>query len=129
MDAVSEPARGESFVLEPRALQALLDAIVAEGYQIRGPLVRDHAVCLDEVTRVEQLPVGWTDEQEGGHYRLTRRGGSALFPLRLNAGIKKRSTITGKNCRVILVQSNAAGCRISTVFHGRLYLWYCLRCY
>lgn len=79
MDAVSQPARGESFVLEPRALQALLDAIAAEGYEIRGPHVRDHAVCIDELTRVEQLPVGWTDEQEGGLYRLVRLGGSALF--------------------------------------------------
>jgi ferredoxin len=79
MAATSEPARGDSFVLEPSALQPLLDAIAAEGYQIRAPHVRDHAVCLDEVTRIEQLPIGWSDKQDGGLYRLERRDSPAFF--------------------------------------------------
>jgi len=33
----------------------------------------------DEVRTVEDLPIGWGDEQDGGHYRLHQRGDAALF--------------------------------------------------
>ena len=31
------------------------------------------------VERISDLPVGWTDEQEAGRYRLRRRNDEALF--------------------------------------------------
>ena len=44
-----------------------------------GPTVRDGAIVLDHLDGVHDLPAGWTDEQEAGHYRLSRRGDGALF--------------------------------------------------
>ena len=44
-----------------------------------GPVVRDGAVVLDDLASAEDLPAGWTDEQDGGHYRLRQSGGDALF--------------------------------------------------
>jgi hypothetical protein len=41
--------------------------------------VRDGAIVYDEVTTVTDLPIGWTDEQAGGKYRLQRRNDHALF--------------------------------------------------
>ncbi len=66
-------------VIERADLQRLLDALQAAGYQVAGPTVRDGAVVYDTLTSVEQLPIGWTDVQDGGSYRLTRRGDHALF--------------------------------------------------
>ena len=44
-----------------------------------GPTVRDQAIVYDEIASTADLPEGWTDEQEGGTYRLRRREDSALF--------------------------------------------------
>jgi hypothetical protein len=41
--------------------------------------VRDQAIVYDELRTSADLPVGWTDEQDGGHYRLFRRDDEALF--------------------------------------------------
>lgn len=54
-------------------LQGLLDALVAEGYRTLGPTLREEAIVYDDVTHVSELPAGWTDSQEAGHYRLQRR--------------------------------------------------------
>ncbi|SFH42736.1 4Fe-4S dicluster domain-containing protein [Modicisalibacter xianhensis] len=65
--------------LTPNGLQALLDALQARGYRIIGPTLRDQAVVYDDVQSLTDLPVGWTDVQEAGHYRLARRDDDALF--------------------------------------------------
>ncbi|EMP56222.1 4Fe-4S ferredoxin [Marinobacter santoriniensis NKSG1] len=70
---------GVSSVITLDGLQCLLDALARRGYQVVGPRVRDQAIVYDELARVEDLPVGWTDEQDGGHYRLKQRGDHALF--------------------------------------------------
>lgn len=53
--------------------------LAAQGYQVVGPRVHEGAIVYDEVSRPEDLPVGWTDEQSGGRYRLKRRNDEALF--------------------------------------------------
>ena len=68
-----------SFVIERVDFGALLTALTERGYTIVGPTVRDQVIVLDEIAGVEDLPAGWTDEQDGGRYRLTRRDDEALF--------------------------------------------------
>lgn len=60
-------------------LQALLEALRARGYRLVGPIVRDQAIVYDDIESLDDLPRGWTDEQDGGHYRLAQRGDQALF--------------------------------------------------
>jgi ferredoxin len=60
-------------------LDRLFDALVARGYTIVGPRVREQAIVFDELRSSADLPAGWTDEQEGGHYRLKRRDDPAVF--------------------------------------------------
>jgi ferredoxin len=66
-------------VLEREAFDSLFDALAQRGYTVIGPTVRDGAIVYDEVRSAGELPVGWTDEQDGGHYRLVRRQDEALF--------------------------------------------------
>jgi ferredoxin len=66
-------------VIVREALQGLLDALVAEGYRTLGPTLREDAIVHDDVTHVSELPVGWTDSQEAGHYHLQRREDDAWF--------------------------------------------------
>jgi sulfhydrogenase subunit beta (sulfur reductase) len=70
---------GDKVVLERQHLQQLLDALSKKGYRVLGPTVRDQAIVYDEVSSLKDLPVGWTDEQNGGTYRLKKRTDGALF--------------------------------------------------
>jgi ferredoxin len=66
-------------VLLREDFDSLFSALARRGYTVVGPTVRDGTIVYDELGRADDLPVGWTDEQEGGHYRLKRRDDAALF--------------------------------------------------
>jgi sulfhydrogenase subunit beta (sulfur reductase) len=70
---------GDKVVFECEHLQQLLDALSKKGYRVLGPTLRDQAIVYDEVGSLKDLPGGWTDEQNGGTYRLSKRKDSALF--------------------------------------------------
>jgi heterodisulfide reductase subunit C len=69
----------DSKVIQRADFQRFFDVLKHHGYRIAGPTVRDGAIVYDELASVLDLPVGWTDEQEGGTYRLRRRDDQALF--------------------------------------------------
>jgi len=66
-------------VITVEGLQDLLRAIRARGYRVIGPTLQNQAIVYDDIESIEDLPRGWTDEQDGGRYRLTRREDEALF--------------------------------------------------
>jgi formate hydrogenlyase subunit 6/NADH:ubiquinone oxidoreductase subunit I len=57
----------------------LIEALARRGYQVFGPAMRDGSIVCGVVASAEDLPVGWTDDQEPGRYRLKRRQDQALF--------------------------------------------------
>ncbi len=65
--------------LERDSFDRLLEALEARGYQIVGPKVRQGAIAYEPLSRSTELPVGITEEQEGGTYRLRDRDDQALF--------------------------------------------------
>jgi sulfhydrogenase subunit beta (sulfur reductase) len=69
----------EQTVLESQHFQGLIDALLRRGYQVLGPTVRDQAIVYDEVQSVKDLPIGYTDEQDGGVYRLKKRADQSFF--------------------------------------------------
>lgn len=66
-------------VMEPAGLERLIEVLSGRGYHVVGPIVRDGAIVYDRLASMADLPAGWTDEQDGGTYRLRRRGDDALF--------------------------------------------------
>jgi sulfhydrogenase subunit beta (sulfur reductase) len=66
-------------VIDRSGLDRLLAGLAESGYTVIGPTVRDRAIVYEEISSTEDLPEGWTDEQEGGTYRLERREDGALF--------------------------------------------------
>ena len=63
----------------PDALDQLVDALCVRGYRVLGPTVRDGAIVYDDLDSAAELPIGWTDRQDGGSYRLERRSDEARF--------------------------------------------------
>ena len=60
-------------------LDRLLEALRADGRTIIGPVVRDEAIILDEITSADDLPAGRGAETAPGRYRLTRREDARRF--------------------------------------------------
>jgi ferredoxin len=70
---------GEARVLDVDGLERLVQALREDGYRVVGPTVRDAAIVLDELSSVDELPRGWTADQDAATYRLRRREDEALF--------------------------------------------------
>ena len=51
----------------------LLRLLRDDAYTLIGPTVRDGAIVHAEIRGVDDLPVGWTETQEAGKYRLSTR--------------------------------------------------------
>lgn len=66
-------------VLETPGLSQLLEVLRRLAYRVVGPIVRDGAIVYDDLDSADDLPAGWTDEQDGGTYRLKRRADEARF--------------------------------------------------
>jgi ferredoxin len=60
-------------------LQAIIDALREAGFRTVGPQVADAAVVYDDVEKVDQLPIGFLDEQDGGTYRLRKTSADSYF--------------------------------------------------
>ncbi len=60
-------------------LARLLSCLRAAGYGVIGPKLGEGAIVYDRLEAEDELPTGFSDEQEGGRYRLTRRADEALF--------------------------------------------------
>jgi ferredoxin len=71
--------RAEPVILEAAELAALFGVLQRRGYTVIGPTLRDGAIVYAELEGIDELPAGWTDVQEAGHYRVERRDDAALF--------------------------------------------------
>lgn len=70
---------GDSRRFERAELDHLIKLLAQLEYEVVGPTVRQEAIVYDRIESLDDLPRGWTDEQEAGRYRLTRRADDALF--------------------------------------------------
>ena len=73
---MSQPS---GYIVEREAFDGLFAALHRRGYTVLGPTVREQAIVYEQIESAAELPAGWTDEQDGGSYRLVRRADEALF--------------------------------------------------
>ncbi len=77
MQNQAQPTQAE--FLPKDTLDSLIDALMADGYQVVGPTIDQGAIVYDEIHSASDLPRGWTDRQQAGQYRLERREDEAYF--------------------------------------------------
>ena len=58
---------------------SVLERLRELGYRVVGPRIQDGAIVYDDLESVSDLPVGYIDEQDGGHYRLRKQAEPAFF--------------------------------------------------
>lgn len=66
-------------VVDRNAIQGIISLLKSEGFITVAPTIRDKTIIYDEIENTSELPIGWTDEQEAGHYRIKKRNDEALF--------------------------------------------------
>lgn len=66
-------------VVEREDFDSVLNAVAERGFELIGPTVKDNAIVYDRVHHASDFPIGLTDEQERGMYRLRETGQPALF--------------------------------------------------
>jgi len=77
--SLCDGAHLSQLVVDRSDIGALFDVLLSDGYTVMGPTVQDEAIVYDQLDAVDDLPIGWTDEQDGGKYRLLPREDQALF--------------------------------------------------
>jgi len=68
-----------AFILQASDLDSLIQALQNESFEVMGPTIRDQAIIYDVINKSSDFPQGWTDVQEKGTYRLTKRNDKAYF--------------------------------------------------
>ena len=77
---MNEPARqAEARILARADLGVLIAHLKANGYNVIGPTVREAAIGYHAIDSADDLPIGWTEAQQGGSYRLQPREDKAVF--------------------------------------------------
>ena len=66
-------------IVQREDFDRFFEALTSRGYESVGPTVRDRTIVYDRIASVADLPVGWTENQEAGTYRLEARDDQALF--------------------------------------------------
>ena len=91
---------GAKLAVKRADLQRLIDLLRGRGYRVIAPTIRDGAIIYDTVTDLDQLPVGWTDRQAAGEYRLERRDDAARVWLRSRAALLE--TVSASASRAVV---------------------------
>ena len=66
-------------VLDVAGMDALIATLASDGWDVRGPVVRDGAIVVGPVSGVADLPRGMADEQQPGRYRVRPRDDDLFF--------------------------------------------------
>ncbi|HTQ10127.1 MAG TPA: 4Fe-4S dicluster domain-containing protein [Fimbriimonadaceae bacterium] len=66
-------------VLTRNEFESLLTTIQSDGYTTIGPTIKNGAIVFDPISKADDLPIGWTDVQGPGSYRLEKRKDGRLF--------------------------------------------------
>lgn len=69
----------QQYRLPASQIHTLFDSLRAMNYQVIGPTLENKTIAYNYISSKEDLPQGWTEEQEKGFYRVRRRDDQAYF--------------------------------------------------
>ncbi|MFB3897922.1 MAG: 4Fe-4S dicluster domain-containing protein [bacterium] len=68
-----------TYVVDRNQLSRLFSALHHQGYTVIGPTRNQAAILYHPIETVDELPIGWTDSQDPGTYRLSKQDTPMLF--------------------------------------------------
>lgn len=86
----------EKRIITHDELQKLIDVLLAAGRRVLGPTMRDGAIVYDDIESINDFPVGLTDEQVPGGYRLIDAPEASFFGFSVGPDVWKKFLHTPK---------------------------------
>lgn len=80
----------EKRVITQHELQKLLDIMISSGRRVIGPVIRDGVIGYDDVESIKEFPIGLTDEQTPGGYRLIEAPEPTYFGFSVGPDVWKK---------------------------------------
>ncbi len=71
--------QADTWILPKARLDDLIHLLLQEGFEVVGPRIEQQAIVYGPVQSAKDLPIGWTDRQTPGSYRLEKRQDEAYF--------------------------------------------------
>ncbi len=68
-----------AFLVGADCLDEMIASLRSNGRTVIGPAVRDGVITHDQIESASELPLGWTEDQDGGRYRLVPTGTDERF--------------------------------------------------
>jgi sulfhydrogenase subunit beta (sulfur reductase) len=69
----------EKYIVDRNQFSQLFPSLQQQGYNLIGPTRNQAAILYHPIETIDDLPIGWTDSQEPGAYRLTKQDTPMLF--------------------------------------------------
>lgn len=66
-------------IIDINGLDKLIENLREKGYKVIGPTIQNDAITYSDITSTNDLPLGKTDEQNPGYYRLKDSNSKSLF--------------------------------------------------
>ncbi|MBI4851677.1 MAG: 4Fe-4S dicluster domain-containing protein [Acidobacteria bacterium] len=79
-----------SLIILAESLQLIFDNLNSFGYQTIAPTISENTIVYDQITKISDLPIGYIDEQTGGHYRLKKHSKPTFFSYTVGANSWKK---------------------------------------
>jgi sulfhydrogenase subunit beta (sulfur reductase) len=76
---MTTPHQPDSRILPKAQFDDLIRLLLQEGFEVIGPRIEQQAIVYGPIQSAKDLPVGWTDRQTPGSYRLENRQDDAYF--------------------------------------------------
>jgi sulfhydrogenase subunit beta (sulfur reductase) len=76
---MTPPHAADCWTLPKSRFDDLLGLLAGDGFEVIGPHLDQGAIVYGTVASARDLPIGWTDAQQPGSYRLERRGDQTWF--------------------------------------------------
>jgi sulfhydrogenase subunit beta (sulfur reductase) len=73
------PTIGKHVVMPKTGLQDIFEALLEASYTVVGPTIDQEAIVYEPINDIGELPIGWTDDQGPGEYRIRRRDDGKYF--------------------------------------------------
>jgi sulfhydrogenase subunit beta (sulfur reductase) len=80
----------DASVLAPTHVSELIQRIRRAGFELVGPRISGKAIAWGPIESERDLPIGWTETQEAGTYRLQRRDDDRWFGFTVGPDSAKR---------------------------------------
>jgi ferredoxin len=70
---------GTAVAIKKETLDQLISSLAENGYQPIGPCIKDDVIAYEPIASGDDLPRGYTSEQEKGHYKLNQGNHARFF--------------------------------------------------